>query len=68
MCQYQSTCPTTRHRPGTVCPERHRIQKHNRKVDEHNRQVDAENRAALITVAVVVVIAAATAVWWFWLR
>jgi hypothetical protein len=20
MCQYNATCPTTRHRPGTVCP------------------------------------------------
>lgn len=20
MCQFNATCPTTRHRPGTVCP------------------------------------------------
>lgn len=68
MCQYQSTCPTTRHRAGTVCPERLRIEKHNRKVEEHNRQVDASNRANLIALGVFVVGIGAAAIWWFLLR
>lgn len=59
MCQYQSTCPTTRHRPGTKCPERTRI-------ENHNRKVDAQNRANLIGAIVVIgLIVVAGAVFWF---
>ncbi|MBL3682635.1 hypothetical protein D3229_09860 [Leucobacter aridicollis] len=75
MCQYQPTCPTTRHREGTTCPERVRIQKHNQKVQkrnaevrEHNRKVDLENRVGAVVAIVAVVAVAALAVWWFLLR
>ena len=48
MCQYQESCPTTRHRPGTRCSVDVRI-------DNHNARVDAQNRQALITLGVLVV-------------
>ena len=51
MCQYQSECPTTRHRPGTQCPVRVSIENHNRKVDQ-------QNRATIWGVVFLVVIAA----------
>lgn len=31
MCQYNATCPTTRHRPGTVCPVEVRRENRERK-------------------------------------
>ncbi len=75
MCQYQPTCPTTRHREGTTCPERIRIQKHNQKVQkrnaevrEHNRKVDLENRVGAVVAIVAVVAVAALGIWWLLLR
>ncbi len=32
MCQYNATCPTTRHRPGTVCPVEVRRENRERRV------------------------------------
>ena len=48
VCQYQDSCPTTRHRAGTKCPVEVRI-------DNHNARVDAQNKQALSALAVVVV-------------
>lgn len=62
MCQYQSDCPTTRHRPGTKCPVRTRIENHNRKVDEQNRQ------GAIALLILIIVLGGAVAAWWFLLR
>lgn len=53
MCQYQSECPTTRHRPGTKCPVRVGIENHNRKVDEANRGI-GWGIAGLIVLAILV--------------
>ncbi|MEB4615848.1 hypothetical protein [Leucobacter sp. M11] len=62
MCQYQSTCPTTRHRPGTQCPVRVSIEKHNRKVHEQNI------RLLWTLVFVVAVLAIGLGLYWFFLR
>lgn len=62
MCQYQPTCPTTRHRPGTRCPVRVSIENHNRKVDVKNRQ------AVWSLIVVLIIIAVAVAAYWFFLR
>ena len=62
MCQYQPECPTTRHRPGTKCPVRVRIENHNRKVDEQNRQ------AVWALVVLLVIAGGAFAAWWFLLK
>lgn len=62
MCQYQSECPTTRHRPGTKCPLRVSI-------ENHNRKVDAENRGAMWGFIGLAVIAAGMfAYFWFYVR
>lgn len=62
MCQYQSDCPTTRHRPGTQCPVRVGIQ-------NHNRKVEAERLQTLWGIVVLVVIlGVGFAAYWFLFR
>ncbi len=44
MCQYNDRCPTTKHRPGTVCP-----------VEVRQRNEAAKARHALILIGVMAI-------------
>lgn len=58
MCQYNDTCPTTRHRPGTVCP-----------VEVRARNREARQVRQLWGVVTVLAITAGTyGFWWFFIR